>query len=33
MKEESGLIEEKFSIEQMISEFVKVYDMYNSKNS
>lgn len=27
------IVEEKFSIEQMISEFVKVYDMYNSKNS
>jgi len=27
------IVEEKFCIEQMISEFVKVYDMYNSKNS
>lgn len=27
------IVEEKFSIEQMISEFVKVYDMYYSKNS
>ncbi len=27
------IVEEKFSIEQMIGEFVKVYDMYNSKNS